>query len=88
MTKTHEIRVIAYSGRRAEERPAAVILDGERLDVQHIEDSWISSGVDSTAEVFYVFIVRCRGGARFRLAHGDESGWRAELLPGPRIVPV
>jgi hypothetical protein len=80
------ITVIAYSGRRANERPVAVLIDGERLEVRSIEDSWIATGVDPKSEVKRGFVVRCDRGVRLRLVFGDESGWTTEVLPGPRLV--
>ena len=68
------------------ERPSAVVLNGERLEVIEIEDRWISTGVDPASAVVRGFIVRCRGGARFRLIYNDEWGWKGELLPGPRSI--
>jgi hypothetical protein len=79
--------VITHDGYRAVVRPAAVERDGERLEVVEIEFTWVETGVDTKAEVLRGFIVRCRHGARFRLIHGDDSGWRGELLPGPVLVP-
>ncbi|MCP4604817.1 MAG: hypothetical protein GY847_30570 [Proteobacteria bacterium] len=86
MTDSHDIRVIAHSGYRADERPHGVVLDGERLDVTYIEDSWMESGVDPSADVLRGFVVRCTGGARFRLIHSDKHGWTGKLLPGPRLI--
>jgi hypothetical protein len=64
-----------------------VVLNGERLEVRDIENRWVETGVDTTSDVIRAFVVRCKGGARFKLTHSDRAGWRGELLPGPRSVP-
>ena len=86
MNDVHHIRVIAHSGYRGDERPIAVVLDGERLDVTDIENSWIASGVDPLDELRRGFVVRCRGGARLRLVCSDDTGWTGEVIPGPRLA--
>jgi hypothetical protein len=86
MRNTPKIRVIAHDGYKANERPAAVVLDGERLEVREIEDSWIAAGVDPKTEITRGFVVRCDRGIRFRLKHCDERGWIGEVLPGPRLA--
>ena len=68
------------------ERPAAVVLDGERLDVREVEDAWIQSGVESGSEVVRGFVVRCERGLRFKLQYSEERGWRCEALPGLHAV--
>ncbi len=86
MTDPHDIRIMAYSGYRADERPCAVVLDGQLLDIKEIEESWISSGIDPKSDVIRGFVVRCAGGARFRLVCNEKCGWTGELLAGPRII--
>ena len=81
-----DVQVITYDGHRANEKPKAVVWNGERLDVIDIEDRWIVTGVERTSKVIYGFVVRCQGGARFRLEYNKEDNWSAELLPGPRGV--
>ena len=41
---SERIDVIAYSGRRGDERPITFILRGLRIDVVSIEDQWIEEG--------------------------------------------
>jgi hypothetical protein len=79
-------RVITHDAYRADQRPVAVVFEEERFDVIEIEDSWIATGVETTAPVRRGFRVRCRGGARFELVHTDESGWKVTSIPGPRLV--
>jgi hypothetical protein len=79
-------RVITHDGYRANQTPVAVIFDEERYDISAIEDSWISTGVDPASEVCYGYVVKCRGGSRFRVEHTEKKGWRVEILPGPRLV--
>ncbi len=64
----------------------AVVLDGKQLAVVAIEDTWVAAGVDPKTQVTRGFVVRCKGGARFRLTHGDTTGWHCERLPGPCVV--
>ena len=86
MSEPPTICVVTYDGFRAGERPIAVIIDDERIDVKEIEDTWISTGVDPQSEVCYGFVVRCFGGMRFRLVYSEENGWRGKHLPGPTII--
>ena len=81
-----DTRVITHDAYRADQRPVAVIHEGERFDVLEIEDSWIATGVETTSPVRRGFKVRCRGGARFELVHTDGEGWSVEPVPGPRLV--
>lgn len=86
MTTKPNLKVIAHAGYRGDERPIAVIMEDGRYEVIEVEDSWIASGLNPNTETTRGFIVRCKGGARFRLVHGEESGWLGQLLPGLRIV--
>jgi hypothetical protein len=86
MNGKSKLHVIAHAGYRGDERPIVIILEEQRYNVIEIEDSWIASGLDPKTEITRGFVVRCEGGTRFRLSHGDESGWLGELLPGPRLV--
>jgi len=79
-------RVVTHDAYRADQRPVAVFVDGERFDVLQIERSWIATGVETTAPVRRGFEVRCRGGARFKLVHIDGEGWSVDPIPGPRLV--
>jgi hypothetical protein len=79
-------RVITHDAYRADQRPVAVVYEGERFDVVEIDDSWIATGVETSSPVRRGFDVRCRGGARFKLVHTDGEGWSVELVPGPRLV--
>lgn len=85
-SSTPETRVITHDAYRADQRPVAVVFEGARFDVVEIEDSWIATGVETTAPVRRGFQVRCRGGARFELVHVDESGWHVKQIPGPVLV--
>jgi hypothetical protein len=81
-----QTRVITHDAFRGDQRPVAVIFEGARFDVIEIEDSYIATGVETTAPVRRGFAVRCRGGARFKLVHTDGNGWSVESVPGPRLV--
>ncbi len=86
MAKTPDIQVITHDGCRANERPKAVVFKGERLDVEEVEESWIETGIDRTSDVSYGFLVRCKGGARFRLVFVDNAGWSGAIIKGPRLA--
>lgn len=79
-------RVHTHDSARARQTPIAVTYEGERLEIAEILDAWISTGVDTAAPVIHGFVVRCRGGARFKLEHHSVDGWRVEPVPGPRLV--
>jgi len=64
----------------------AVVVGGERLDIVRIEDTWMAAGVDEAAPVRRGFVVRCRGGSRFRLVLTEGAGWEVAPLPGPRLI--
>lgn len=83
---TNQFDVVTFDGYRADERPSAVILEGRRLEVLEVESSWLESGIDPASDVHRVFMVRCRGGARFRLVLSESKGWEVEPLPGPEAV--
>ena len=78
--------MITHDAYRADQRPVAVVFEGARFDVVEIEDSFIATGVETTAPVRRGFEVRCRGGARFKLVHTGGEGWSVEPVPGPRLV--
>jgi len=86
MAKSDDIQVISYDGHRARVRPRAVIFEGQRLEVKEIEDSSISTGIELKSPVQYRFVVRCYGGARFKLIYVDRDGWQAEMLPSLRLI--
>jgi hypothetical protein len=46
---TERIDVIAYSGRTGNERPAAFVLRGLRVDVLEIRESWIEEEAENRA---------------------------------------
>jgi hypothetical protein len=86
MTTGDGTRVITHDGHRADERPMAVVIAGERHDIVRIDETWMAAGVDESAPVRRGFVVRCRGGARFRLVLTEGAGWEVTELPGPRLV--
>jgi hypothetical protein len=79
-TQGETISVLTYDGFKGNERPRAILVDGERLMVARVERSWISSGPTSGSETTYGFVVLCEGGARFRVLYTDEKGWWARRL--------
>ena len=80
-------RVLTFDSSKAYERPITVIHEGIRYDITEIEDRWIATGVEASSPVFSGFVVRCRGGARFKLEHNPHTGWRVAELPSIKIVP-
>ena len=83
MADLKSIRVVTYDGYRNQERPVEVELSGERFVVKEIEDSWIAAGVDPADEVTRGFVVRCVGGARFRIVHSEEKANDPSDRPAP-----
>ena len=48
------IRVMSYSGRRAEETPRAFFLDKNRIEITEVLDTWIEEGLsDGTRRRFF-----------------------------------
>lgn len=86
MTSKPTIEVLAYAGYRGNERPQLVVLDGQRLPVVEIFDSWISTGVNPEDVVEYGYLVRCAGGYRFRLRFSEQNGWTGDIIPGPHSM--
>ena len=84
---SHQSKVLTFDSAKAYERPMAVIHEGTRHEITEIEDRWIATGVDASSPVFSGFVVRCRGGARFKLEHNVHTGWRINELPSIKIVP-
>ena len=81
------IYIVAYDGHRADVRPKAVIDEERRADVVEIEQAWVETGEDPASAVIHGFVLRCEGGARYRVLHHSDIGWAAARLPGPRSVP-
>ncbi len=79
-------RVITHDGYRAEQTPIAVVFDEQRFDVTVIEDAWIATGVDPADAVRRGYLVKCKGGSRFRIEHTEQEGWNIERIPGPHLV--
>ena len=83
---SEDARVITHDSTRVGERPIVVVVDDTELEIREIEDRWISTGVDTSAPVIRGYIVRCQGGARFKLEHSSTNGWKITILPGPKLV--
>ena len=78
--------VITYDGHRAFERPDAVIFKGKRHEVASSESLFISTGVETDSPVKRGFMVRCEGGARFKLVLTEGIGWEITPIAGPMLV--
>jgi len=68
---TKQIDVIAYSGRRGDERPVTFILRGLRIDVAEILDHWIQEEFESRVRKRY-FRVKGSAGNTHRIYY-DET---------------
>jgi hypothetical protein len=79
-------RVITYDGHRAFERPKTVVFDGNRHEVVSSESLFISTGVETDSHVKRGFMVRCEGGARFKLVLTEGVGWEITPIAGPKLV--
>lgn len=80
------IEVLTLDSHKRRVRPRAVVWEGQQLFVAEVEDSFVATGLDPSSEVRHGWVVRCEGGARFRLVWSEELGWRGSLLPGPRAA--
>lgn len=68
---TERIDVIAYFGRKGNERPAAFILHGLRIDVLEIMDHWIEEQFKDRRLKRY-FKIRGSDGNTHRLYYDEE----------------
>jgi hypothetical protein len=68
--------VVWHEGHRGHERPVAVIVGGERSDVE-LEEAWTEGPARAGAAPVRVFVVRGAHGRRLRIA--QESGREARL---------
>jgi hypothetical protein len=68
---TEQIDVIAYSGRRGDERPSTFILRGLRIDVAEILDHWVEEGIKDRVRKRY-FKVKGSDGNTHRIYY-DET---------------
>ncbi|OPL15258.1 MAG: hypothetical protein AVO39_02360 [delta proteobacterium MLS_D] len=58
------VRVVCYSGSKADERPTAFIHRGRRVEIAEIMDRWYEGGIDPRSPVVNYFKVRTE--------HGEE----------------
>lgn len=82
--ETEPLEVRTYDGHKRRVRPLAVTFEGAERLVVDIEDSFVAAGIDPASEVRHGWVVRCEGGARFRIVWSQTRGWTGRLLPGPR----
>ncbi len=69
---TERIDVIAYAGRRGNERPETFILRGLRIDVIEIVDRWIEEGAEDRTQK-RCFRVRGSDGNTHRIYYDESS---------------
>jgi hypothetical protein len=75
-------RVEWRSEGRWAERPAALWLDGVRVEVE-VLDRWVEGATVAGGETRHCFVVGDGTGRSFRISHGSRSGTAVELLaPG------
>jgi hypothetical protein len=67
-----QIDVLSYSGRTGDERPAALILRGLRIDVTDIMDHWIEEGFKDRVRKRY-FIVMASDGNIYRIYYDENT---------------
>ncbi len=65
------IDVIAYAGRKGEERPFIFILRGFRIDVVEILDSWVEEGLDDRVQKRY-FRIKGSDGNIHRIYYDED----------------
>lgn len=63
-----KITVECHSGGRADERPTAVVVEGSRMPVEEVLDSWYG-------EDHLYFKVRVAGGDRYLVRRDEEGAW-------------
>ena len=86
LREVSSLRIIPYDGHRSGVKPMKIIDEKHTRDILEIEQSWVETGVELESPIIHGFVVRCIGGARYRIIHHSEDGWFASELPGPRIV--
>ncbi len=69
---TERIDVIAYAGRKGDERPQTFILRGLRIDVVEIVDRWIEEGAEDRVRKRY-FRVTGIDGNTHRIYYDESS---------------
>jgi len=68
-----KIQVLAYSGRKVNERPKAFMLDGEEITVIEISDMWIEETlVEKLRRRF--FIVKGSDGHTYKIYMDEKTG--------------
>lgn len=80
------IRVEAYSGYKANERPVAFIFQGHRWEISEILDRWYEGGVNSEQPVVDYFKVKTSEGSVFILRYEAESDAWTVIVPREQIA--
>lgn len=86
MNDSEHIRVEAYSGYKANERPVAFIFQGHRWEISEILDRWYEGGVNSEQPVVDYFKVKARDGSVFILRYEAESDAWTVIVPREQIA--
>ncbi len=71
MTAGEKIEVIAYAGRKGDERPEAFFLDGERITVVAVEERWIEEDFSDRIRKRY-FRIRGSDGKTHKLSFNEQ----------------
>ena len=76
MAEVRKIRVRAYSGHRADERPICFWVEGKQISVKRILRRWYEQGAQLGGERKSCFQVEGEDGQAYRLCyHQKEDTW-------------
>ncbi|OGW38508.1 MAG: hypothetical protein A2Y97_00540 [Nitrospirae bacterium RBG_13_39_12] len=67
-----KIKVVAYSGYRGEERPKAIFLKNQEIEIIEILSLWVEEGINDKARKRY-FIVKERGGSIQKIYYDEKA---------------
>jgi hypothetical protein len=76
------VEVECYSGYRADERPVAFTLDGQRWEVREVVDRWYEGGLSPGRPVLNYFKVLTTEGRVFLLRYNSLfNAWSVRVPP-------
>lgn len=75
------VRVVCYSGYKADERPVRILFEARTLEIAEVEDRWYSPGAT-------YFRVRVQNGERYVLRRDDaQDVWSLTAFRAPEKQP-
>lgn len=75
------VRVVCYSGYKADERPVRIMFEFQTLEIAEVEDRWYSPGAT-------YFRVRVQNGERYVLRRDDaQVVWSLTAYRAPEMQP-